>query len=137
MNTTDKTREIRLRRTAQRQGLTLHKSRARDPLAIGHGLFHIADDENVAVAGYGLMGYEMSTDEVEVYLADAQDFDVYFENPHGDYWAGDKPILEWTGQGWHLSTRGDSPNDHLLGGARSDLAHVAIRARSLLGEWAN
>jgi hypothetical protein len=37
MTSEDKVRENRLRRMAQRQGLTLSKSRRRDPLAVDYG----------------------------------------------------------------------------------------------------
>ena len=39
----DKVRETRLRRAARRQGLTLTKSRRRDPLALDYGKWWIAD----------------------------------------------------------------------------------------------
>jgi hypothetical protein len=138
--TTDKTREIRLRRAAQRQGFTLHKSRTRDPLAIGYGLFHVADIDNRIVTEGGLRGYEMSLDDVEVYLADAQDFDVYFLNPHGDYSPGDRPILEWipSYRGlsvWLLTERSDTPREHFFGAGRNDLAVVALVARAKVAAW--
>lgn len=128
--TTDKTREIRLRRSAQRQGLALHKSRLRDPRAIGYGLFNLSDESNRIVAGGDAGGYSMSLDEIEIYLADAQDFDVYFENPCGDYRLNDpRPVMEWTGREWMATTRDDSPQLLVFGGARSDLAYVAALAR--------
>lgn len=135
MDTNDKTREIRLRRAAERQGMTLHKSRVRDPRAIGYGLFHVADGNNNVLAGGGLLGFSMNLDEIEVYLAGVDDLDVYFENPLGDYWGGERPILEWTGRGWLLSERTDSPRDHLFGGLRTDLVYVATQARAVLKEW--
>jgi hypothetical protein len=36
-STADKTRETRLRRMAERQGLAIHKSRRRDPRALDYG----------------------------------------------------------------------------------------------------
>jgi hypothetical protein len=39
--TTDKSREIRIRRMLARQGYVLHKSRRRDPLAVGYGHYTI------------------------------------------------------------------------------------------------
>lgn len=39
----DKTRERRVRRMAERQGLRLVKSRRRDPLAKDYGLYMVAD----------------------------------------------------------------------------------------------
>ena len=52
-DTTDRTRETRLRRMAERQGLVLTKSRRRDPRALGYGEYCITDpDTNVRLAGY-------------------------------------------------------------------------------------
>jgi hypothetical protein len=62
------TRERRLRRAAHRQGLILHKCRARDPRAIGYGLFHITDAYGAAVAGTLPWHYSMTLDGVEGYL---------------------------------------------------------------------
>jgi hypothetical protein len=65
----DKVRENRLRRAAERQGLRLRKSRARDPRAIGHGTYMLVDDRNNVVA-YGLQsGYGLSLDEIEDHLS--------------------------------------------------------------------
>jgi hypothetical protein len=56
-----RSREIRLRNSAKRQGLELRKSRRRDPRAIGHGQFCLVDKWDVesvvaAVAsGFGLV----------------------------------------------------------------------------------
>lgn len=145
--TTDKTREIRLRRTAQRQGLTLHKSRTRDPRAIGHGLFHLADEHRCIVAGGGPAGYSMSLDDVEVYLADADDFDVCFADFVGDRNLYDtRPMLWWqehvrtgghTFSGWMLSERADTPRDHFIGAGRNDLAYAVVKARIMVRQWAN
>jgi hypothetical protein len=43
--TADKTRETRLRRMAERQGLALVKSRRRDPLAKDYGLYWVIDPD--------------------------------------------------------------------------------------------
>jgi hypothetical protein len=64
----EKVREIRLRRAAQRQGLRLHKCRSRDPRALGYGLFHIADGSGIAVAGTLPWHHSMSLDDVKSYL---------------------------------------------------------------------
>jgi hypothetical protein len=53
-STTDKTRETRLRRMAQRQGLTLVKSRRRDPRATDYGTYVLADENKVLVVWGGL-----------------------------------------------------------------------------------
>jgi hypothetical protein len=56
-----KSREIRLRNAAKRQGLELRKSRRRDPLAIGHGCFCLLDKWSaervvgVSEGGFGLV----------------------------------------------------------------------------------
>ncbi len=156
MDTTTETaqtaREVRLRRAAQRRGLRLHKCRARDPQAIGHGMFHISDLDNVAVAGTGYSGYSMSVDDVEVYLAGAEDFSVYFDDPHGVYGDDARPILEWrdsypTGttrdggtwvaHGWLLTERSDAPRERFLSWPRHSLAQAARAARLILSDWAD
>ena len=43
MTSTDKSRETRLRRTAERRGLILVKSRRRDPRAVGYGSWFLSD----------------------------------------------------------------------------------------------
>ena len=66
---TDKTRETRLRRMAERQGLRLERSRRRDPRAIGYGTYRLADPNgNVAVAADRLSGYGMDLDTIETWL---------------------------------------------------------------------
>ncbi len=46
--------ENRLRRASARQGLTLVKSRTRDPRAIGYGTYLLADENNCVAVGPGL-----------------------------------------------------------------------------------
>lgn len=60
--TADQIRENRLRRMAERQGLTLQKSRRRDPLALGYGTFQVCRSD-VTLAGPGL-----TLDGVEEFL---------------------------------------------------------------------
>src|SRR5512133_2922908 len=48
---TDKVRENRLRRMAQRQGLQLVKSKRRDPHALEYGRYMVLDDEKAMVHG--------------------------------------------------------------------------------------
>ncbi len=65
----EKVRENRLRRAAERQGLALEKSRARDPRALGYGRWRIVDPfMGVVVAGGGRCDYSLTLDEVEAYL---------------------------------------------------------------------
>lgn len=72
MNNEDKVRENRLRRAAQRQGLTIVKSRRRDPRATDYGVYYIAE---VTAPGGHWRSREMLTpeqgfslDEVEAFL---------------------------------------------------------------------
>jgi len=65
----DKVRENRLRRAAQRQGLQLAKSRRRDPRAIDYGGYMIVDTStNAGVVGASPIAYNMNLDEVEDFL---------------------------------------------------------------------
>lgn len=58
----DKIRENRLRLAAQRQGLTLRKSRTRDPRALDYGRYTLTRDGHVDV-------YDSTDlDEIEAYL---------------------------------------------------------------------
>ena len=67
---TTKTRENRLRRMADRQGLVLQKSRRRDPQAIDYGGWQITDGNNWLVFGERAgRGYGASLDEIEEWLA--------------------------------------------------------------------
>lgn len=145
MNTTA-AREARLRRLALRQQLLIRKSRSRNTEAVSHGLYNIANFENVAVAGYGFSGHSMVLDEVEVYLSDAQDFEVHFVDPLGAYGCDERPVLQWWDNypvgsrhtfGWLLSEREESSREWFFGGfRRGDLAEVAQAARAQLADWA-
>ena len=69
MDDTDKVRENRLRRAAQRQGLTLAKSRRRDPRAYDWGTYMLVDAQTGAVVASGARsGYMMSLDDIEAEL---------------------------------------------------------------------
>lgn len=71
MTDTDKTRESRLRRAAARQGLTLHRSRARDPRAFAFGTYMLVDARhNFIVAGDHNQGFGLSLDDVERALSE-------------------------------------------------------------------
>jgi hypothetical protein len=59
----EKVRENLLRRMAARQGLTLHKSRTRDPRALDYGRWYLADKNAVLVGGE-----RMDIDDVEHFL---------------------------------------------------------------------
>ena len=65
MDRKEKTREIRLRRTAERQGLKLHKSRRRDQRALDYG-GHWLIARNGAVKVGGEHGTTL--DQVEAHL---------------------------------------------------------------------
>lgn len=65
MDQHEKVRENRLRRAADRQGLTLRKSRRRDPRALDFGWWMIVDlSTNMIIPG----GDKLSLDAVESYL---------------------------------------------------------------------
>lgn len=66
---TDKVRQNRLRRMAERQGLALAKSRRRDPNALDFGGFMLVDGKtNAVVAGGDPVPYSLTLDEVEAWL---------------------------------------------------------------------
>jgi hypothetical protein len=60
----EKARENRLRRAAKRQGLRLVKSRRRDPLAVGYGLYWVVATDGDAL----LPDQAMNLDAVEAHL---------------------------------------------------------------------
>ena len=66
----EKARENRLRRMADRQGLALRKSSRRDPRAIDYGMWMIVDlFTNAVVAGTEGTGRpNLDLDDVELYL---------------------------------------------------------------------
>ena len=67
---TDKVRENRVRRHAQRLGYLLHKSRAKRLHIDNHGLYMLADDRNHLVLG---ARFDSDLDEVEQYLKEVED----------------------------------------------------------------
>ena len=72
--TEEKIRENRLRRTADRQGLRLEKSRRRDPRAWDFGTYQIVDlYTNLLVLGDHNRGYGCDLDEIEAYLTSEPD----------------------------------------------------------------
>jgi hypothetical protein len=68
--TDDKARESRLRRAAHRQGLSLEKSKRRDPNALGYGLYALVDPTTRFTmhtpAPWGVHTFDL--DDVEQYL---------------------------------------------------------------------
>jgi hypothetical protein len=65
-NTTDKVRENRLRRMAERRGWRLEKSRRRDRLAPDFGTYQLVDPYTNTVVAYGFSrGYGLDLDDVE------------------------------------------------------------------------
>jgi|HubBroStandDraft_6_1064221.scaffolds.fasta_scaffold176613_1 hypothetical protein len=64
-----KVRENRVRRMAKRQGLSLVKSRRRDPNALDYGLYLVLDPaSNSIVAGSSEIGFGLDLDGVESWL---------------------------------------------------------------------
>lgn len=69
MEQDEKVRENRARRAAERQGLRLEKSRARDPRALGYGTYQIVIAEDGQIRDRRLKsGYGMTLNEVEARL---------------------------------------------------------------------
>jgi hypothetical protein len=68
---TDKARENRIRRTAERRGYRLEKSRRRDPLAVDFGGYMLIHARlNAVVLGSDPVAYTATLDEVEAALND-------------------------------------------------------------------
>ncbi|MBW4092180.1 MAG: hypothetical protein HIU82_13880 [Proteobacteria bacterium] len=70
MTETEKVRENRLRRMAQRQLLRLEKSRTRDPRGAMYGCYRLVDDCNVVVEGAGTCAFDATLDQIERFLMD-------------------------------------------------------------------
>lgn len=68
--TSEKVRENRLRRMAERQGLKLVKSRRRDPLAVDYNLYALIPEKQYAISGEWKEGgrFGFTIDEVEEIL---------------------------------------------------------------------
>ena len=67
-STTEKVRENRLRRMAERQGLQLVKSRRRDPRALDYGDYMLVDPSTNSVVAGEIGRIHWSLDYVEAYL---------------------------------------------------------------------
>jgi hypothetical protein len=63
---TEKSYEVRLRRAAARQGLTLRKSFRRDPRAYDYGAYWLVNGEGVVVRGHPKIGTTLA--DIENYL---------------------------------------------------------------------
>lgn len=69
MSMSDKVRENRLRRMADRQRVVIHKSRTRDPRAVDYGGFMIIDgDSNSVLIGGDPYPYSATLDDIEAWL---------------------------------------------------------------------
>ncbi|HEV2542934.1 MAG TPA: hypothetical protein VGU70_09285 [Methylobacterium sp.] len=67
----EKVRENRLRRVAERRGLRLEKSRRRDPRAMDFGGYMLIDGyRNTVVSGANPYAYSLSLDDVEKDLSE-------------------------------------------------------------------
>jgi hypothetical protein len=66
----EKVRENRLRRMAERQGLALVKSRRRDRRAADYGKYMLVNpyNSNAVVLGSGPVGPDLDLDDVEAHL---------------------------------------------------------------------
>ena len=67
----DKVRENRLRRVAERRGLKLVKCPRRDPGALDYGTFALVNAQNLIVfggGGVGPYGYAASLEDIEAHL---------------------------------------------------------------------
>lgn len=72
-STSDKVRENRLRRMAERQGLRLQKSRRRDPRALDYETYGLVDVRfNTLEVGDPSNGYGLTLDEVEAALMEGR-----------------------------------------------------------------
>lgn len=69
MTESDKVKENRLRRIAERRGMRLEKSRRRDPKAIDYGGYMLIDTAaNAVVVGASPYSYSASLEDIENYL---------------------------------------------------------------------
>jgi hypothetical protein len=66
--------ERRIRRLAQRRGLSLLAAQKRNPKIDAHGGYMLRDDESADIV-FGNAGYEFSADldEIEAFLTDGED----------------------------------------------------------------
>ena len=73
MASSEKVRENRLRRMAERQGLVVHKSRRRDPRAIDYGVYYVADASTSLLDQRLDQQFGLTLDEVEALLTGEYD----------------------------------------------------------------
>lgn len=147
---TDKARENRLRRAASRQGLTLGKSRARDPLADTYGRYILtpastgSDAEGRTARPKRSLedGDGVSLDAIEAFLR----WDDIFVIPPDIEDLGtldyplDRAIVEYVrsgGVGWQVSLLNDgNPLDYSIGLGPADSDDAREDARQWLrGYW--
>ncbi len=69
ITTSEKVRENRLRRMAERQGLALRKSPRPDPRALDFGTYMLVDAHNTVVVGGPDGRFGLSLDEVQAALS--------------------------------------------------------------------
>ena len=65
----EKARDSRLRSRARRAGLSLMRSRTRNPRASDYGLYIVVDTASATVVAGGQTGYNMTQDDVEEFLS--------------------------------------------------------------------
>jgi hypothetical protein len=131
--------ENRLRRAADRQGLRLEKSRARDPHAVDHGTYQFVDQRNNSVVkqdrnlprGFGLDLHDVARflfEDINVNVHDGPEWGPWPEFPFVEYRSGNTPGARVKGKliedGWVLNY-GDG-DEHILG--VWDDAEAAVRA---------
>jgi hypothetical protein len=68
MSEKPRTREMRIRRMAERQRLALRSSRRRDPYASDFGKFMLLNEHETPVFGHQPFEYSASLDEIEAFL---------------------------------------------------------------------
>lgn len=90
--------ENKLRRSAERQGFRLERSRARDPRALGYGTYQLVDNQTNTLASYSLQsGYGLDLSDVATFLFEdiAVHVDIAGTMSFND--TGGEPIVTWRG----------------------------------------
>jgi hypothetical protein len=68
MPSSERNREVQIRRMAARQFLTMSKSRRRDPYAADFGRFMLLDKDGLPILGHEPFEYSATLDEIEAFL---------------------------------------------------------------------